>query len=108
MRTTSPYALYKSTKDTRNHALWNPSEKSLRNLEVDEAGKLAAFRERFGRTWDAPAVSIAGTPAGDELDAKKRSAEEEEDEDAYSLDELVSRYAVPIKDEKPKGSTEKK
>lgn len=101
MRTTSPYALYKSTKDTRNHLLWNPSEKALKNVEVDEAGKLAAFRERFGRTWDAPAVSIDGTEAGEDLEAAKRAAEDEEDEDAYSLDELVSRYAVEIKDDKP-------
>ncbi|KAI0139630.1 hypothetical protein F4776DRAFT_617053 [Hypoxylon sp. NC0597] len=53
MRTTSPLALYKSTKDTRNHILWQPSDRSLRNVEVDEAGKLAAFRGRFGRGWDA-------------------------------------------------------
>ncbi|KAF3064360.1 putative 50s ribosomal protein [Daldinia childiae] len=51
-RTTSPIALYKSTKDTRNHILWQPSDSSLRNVEVDEAGKLAAFRGRFGRGWD--------------------------------------------------------
>ncbi|OTA53059.1 hypothetical protein K449DRAFT_311564, partial [Hypoxylon sp. EC38] len=53
IRTTSPLALYKSTKDTRNHILWQPSDRSLRNVEVDEAGKLAAFRGRFGRGWDA-------------------------------------------------------
>ncbi|KAI8626262.1 hypothetical protein F5Y19DRAFT_466467 [Xylariaceae sp. FL1651] len=53
MRTSSPLALYKSSKDARNHALWNPSDRSLRNVEVDEAGRLATFRERFGRGWDA-------------------------------------------------------
>jgi hypothetical protein len=47
-----PTALYKSSKDSRNHILWQPSDKSLKNLESDEAGKLAAFRERFGRGWD--------------------------------------------------------
>ncbi|RKU44901.1 hypothetical protein DL546_001717 [Coniochaeta pulveracea] len=36
-RTTSPLAIFKSTKDTRNHALWQPSDSSLRNVEVDEA-----------------------------------------------------------------------
>ena len=46
MRTTSPHSLYRSSKDTRNHVLWQPSEKSLQNVEVDEAGKLAAFRDR--------------------------------------------------------------
>ncbi|KAI1399449.1 hypothetical protein F4819DRAFT_415641 [Hypoxylon fuscum] len=59
-RTTSPLALYKSTKDTRNHVLWNPSNRSLRNVEVDEAGKLAAFRGRFGRGWDAEKAPGAG------------------------------------------------
>ncbi|KAK0674172.1 hypothetical protein QBC41DRAFT_310518 [Cercophora samala] len=73
VRTTSPVALYKSAKDTRNHILWQPTDKSLRNVEVDEAGKLAAFRERYGRGWDAeePAApeqqgttaAAAGTPA---------------------------------------------
>ncbi|KAI1169392.1 hypothetical protein F5B18DRAFT_21845 [Nemania serpens] len=53
VRTSSPLGLYKSTKDTRNHALWNPNEKTLQNVEVDEAGKLAAFRSRFGHGWDA-------------------------------------------------------
>ncbi|KAI2607940.1 hypothetical protein GGR54DRAFT_399541 [Hypoxylon sp. NC1633] len=53
LRTTSPVALYKCNKDTRNHVLWQPSDKTLRNIEVDEAGKLAAFRSRFGRGWDA-------------------------------------------------------
>lgn len=74
-RTTSPQALYRSTKDTRNHALWQPNDASLRNVEVDEAGKLAAFRGRFGRGWDAEAkaeedggaaaaVSVEGAVAG--------------------------------------------
>ncbi|KAI0192125.1 hypothetical protein F4808DRAFT_378558 [Astrocystis sublimbata] len=66
IRTASPIGVYKSTKDTRNHPLWNPSDKTLQNVEVDEAGKLAAFRERFGRGWDAshaPAAP-ADTPDG--------------------------------------------
>lgn len=53
VRTTSPQALYKSAKDTRNTLLWNPSERSLKNVELDEAGKLAAFRDRFGRAFDS-------------------------------------------------------
>ncbi|KAH7033082.1 uncharacterized protein B0I36DRAFT_361800 [Microdochium trichocladiopsis] len=52
MRTSSPLAMYKSTKDTRNHLTWQPSDRSLKSVEVDEAGKLAAFRERFGRAFD--------------------------------------------------------
>ena len=62
-----PQALLKVTKDTRNHALWQPNDKSLRNVEVDEAGKLAAFRDRFGRSWDQE---------------KKKTEEEEEEEEA--------------------------
>ncbi|KAK5995947.1 hypothetical protein PT974_04366 [Cladobotryum mycophilum] len=50
-----PLPLYRAAKDTRNTLLWQPSEKSLRNVELDEAGKLAAFRERFGRGYDAAA-----------------------------------------------------
>lgn len=56
-RTTNPVPVYKSTKDTRNSALWNPSSQKLLNVEEDEAGKLAAFRERFGRGWDADAAA---------------------------------------------------
>ena len=44
--------MYRSTKDTRNHTKWQPSDAGLSNVEVDEAGKLAAFRERFGRGFD--------------------------------------------------------
>lgn len=59
VRTTSPLALYKSDKDSRNHILWQPTNKSLRNVEVDEAGKLAAFRERYGTSWDLDAPAAA-------------------------------------------------
>ncbi|KAJ4291132.1 hypothetical protein N0V90_010330 [Kalmusia sp. IMI 367209] len=52
-RTTSPVPVYKATKDTRNSPLWQPSSQKLLNVEEDEAGKLAAFRAKFGRGWDA-------------------------------------------------------
>lgn len=52
-RTTSPVPVYKCTKDIRNTPLWNPSSQKLLNVEEDEAGKLAAFRAKFGRGWDA-------------------------------------------------------
>ncbi|KAK2808100.1 hypothetical protein FQN50_005018 [Emmonsiellopsis sp. PD_5] len=58
-RTTSPVPVYRSTRDTRNAPLWNPSSEKLRNVEEDEAGRLAAFRSKFGRGWDA-----AGAAAG--------------------------------------------
>jgi hypothetical protein len=74
-RTTSPHALYKSTKDTRNHVLWNPSEQKLRAVEVDEAGRLAAFRGRFGRGWDAEKAEETKQGGKEE---KEVSAEEKE------------------------------
>jgi hypothetical protein len=113
MRTTSPYALYKSVKDTRNHVLWNPSERSLKNVEVDEAGKLAAFRERFGRTWDlpsnaAPAEEEGAEAGADAAEGTKKVAAKAVEEDPFSLDELVSRYAVEIKEPKAKAAPKKK
>lgn len=65
-RTTSPAPLYKSTKDTRNNPLWNPSSQRLLNIEEDEAGKLRAFREKFGRGWDAERMD-RGEEKGDSL-----------------------------------------
>jgi ribosomal protein L31 len=52
-RTTSPKAVVTSTKDIRNHPLWNPSEARFKNVEEDEAGRLRKFRERFGTGFDA-------------------------------------------------------
>ncbi|MCJ1251220.1 hypothetical protein MMC30_008451 [Trapelia coarctata] len=52
-RTTSPAPVFRSTKDTRNTPLWNPSSQKLMNVEADDAGRLRAFRQRFGRGWDA-------------------------------------------------------
>ncbi|KAF2704255.1 hypothetical protein K504DRAFT_161478 [Pleomassaria siparia CBS 279.74] len=60
-RTTSPSPVYKSTKDQRNTPLWNPSSQKLLNVEEDEAGKLAAFRAKFGRGWDANAGDMDET-----------------------------------------------
>jgi hypothetical protein len=84
VRTTSPLALYKSAKDSRNHILWQPTEKSLRNVEVDEAGKLAAFRERFGTAWDLEdpaakqqqeAASATDAPEAGEKEVKAEKVE---------------------------------
>ncbi|KAH8815915.1 hypothetical protein F5884DRAFT_201432 [Xylogone sp. PMI_703] len=58
-RTTSPLPVLKSTKDTKNHPMWQPSLDSLRNVEQDEAGRLRAFREKFGRGWDMEATDDA-------------------------------------------------
>lgn len=59
-RTTSPLPVYRSGRDARNNPLWNPSNKKLANVEEDEAGRLRAFRRRFGRGWDAEAVDEEG------------------------------------------------
>jgi hypothetical protein len=56
-RTTAPTPIYKSTKDTKNNPLWNPSSQKLANVEEDEAGRLRAFRSKFGRGWDAEVVT---------------------------------------------------
>jgi hypothetical protein len=99
-RTTSPSPVYRSSKDTRNHFLWQPSLESLRNVELDEAGRLRAFRNRFGRSFDlegtteerasadAPkegegAVAASAKEGGD---AKVQGGEDEEE----SLMDLIS------------------
>lgn len=88
-RTTSPAPLYRSTKDTRNHIMWQPSMASLHNLEEDEAGRLKAFREKFGRGWDA--------------DAEEEGVEEE------SLMDLISGFEGPKQSaEQMKGNTANK
>ncbi|EAQ86088.1 hypothetical protein CHGG_07341 [Chaetomium globosum CBS 148.51] len=115
VRTTSPLALYKSAKDSRNHILWQPTEKSLRNVEVDEAGKLAAFRERYGSSWDldgpaAPAAAAGGAAAAPAAaapaaaDGSKEAAAQAPAEAAApaedpfdSLVDLISTYATEDK-----------
>ena len=99
-RTTSPQPLYRSARDSRNTLLWQPSEKSLRNVELDEAGRLAAFRERFGRGFDAAQRGAAE----DNQDVDGQAKEEEEKED--SLADLITGYAADLpdlrqKDKKP-------
>ena len=58
-RTTSPQPIYRSTKDTKNTILWNPSSQKLLNIEEDEAGRLKKFRARFGRGFDVESVDDA-------------------------------------------------
>ncbi|KAK1996179.1 hypothetical protein LX36DRAFT_658871 [Colletotrichum falcatum] len=118
VRSTSPAPLVRSAKDSRNHALWQPSDKSLQNVELDEAGKLAAFRERFGRGFDlsaAPAVqqkeeTAAAPPAaavatggkGGAADAAAAAAETEAppakpakvEDSAFDMGDLISGYAA--------------
>ncbi|KAK1982303.1 hypothetical protein LZ30DRAFT_547393, partial [Colletotrichum cereale] len=120
VRSTSPAPLVRSAKDSRNHALWQPSDKSLKNVEVDEAGKLAAFRERFGRGFDLAAepteeeiaaaaasasasasasatggkdgASASASASAEETKAPAKPAEEEDD--VFDMGDLISGYAA--------------
>ncbi|OOF95650.1 hypothetical protein ASPCADRAFT_168226 [Aspergillus carbonarius ITEM 5010] len=94
-RTSSPVPVYRSTRDTRNTLLWNPTSSKLKSVEDDEAGRLAAFRAKFGRSWDA------NTPVeGEELKTDKPAKSKEaaaaeaaaaEEEDDNLLD-LISSF----------------
>jgi len=80
--------------------MWNPSSAKLMNVEADEAGRLAAFRSRFGRGFDAGSASKdvamdksadlgseAGAQAGESgLDDLESEREEE------SLLDLISGF----------------
>lgn len=92
-RSTSPAPVHRSTKDTRNHLTWQPSEVSLKNVELDEAGKLASFRGRFGTIYD-----LADEPgAADASAAGKDGKEAGRDEGA--LDNLSDLMATYVRDE---------
>ncbi|KKF93058.1 54S ribosomal protein L36 mitochondrial [Ceratocystis platani] len=93
-RTTSPQPLFRSTKDTRNHPLWQPSDRTLKNVEVDEAGKLAAFRDRFGRGFDL------------QKDPSEEGYNEADVE--FDLGDLISGYAAAEEPTKPAKSKEGK
>ncbi|KAL6879803.1 hypothetical protein HDV57DRAFT_517886 [Trichoderma longibrachiatum] len=109
-RTTSPLPLYRAAKDTRNTLLWQPSEKSLRNVELDEAGKLAAFRERFGRVFDAPAAASVEGEAETETEVKakeEQAAAAAAQEDAgLNFEDLLAEFKPQdtgaLKDSGPK------
>ncbi len=90
--------MHRTTKDSRNHLLWQPSEKSLLNVEEDEAGKLAAFRERYGRGFDmeapaaVPAAAAAAPGEAQGEEAQQASAVVEPVVD--TLADLLSGYAA--------------
>jgi hypothetical protein len=58
LRTTNPQPVLRSAKDIRNNPLWHPSSQKLLNVEEDEAGKLAAFRAKFGTAWDSEGEKV--------------------------------------------------
>lgn len=61
---------------------------SLRNVEEDEAGRLKAFREKFGRGWDAEEVTEDG-------------AEVVEEEENYF--DLISSFKSNVTEDQMKG-----
>lgn len=87
------------------------------NIEEDDAGRLAAFRARFGRSWDsnAPNVEPSSSTASKEdaaaasvakkaeEEAAKARAQEEQDEEDNLLD-LISSFGQ----DEPQGSGKKK
>ncbi|KAM0327667.1 hypothetical protein ACHAQA_005960 [Verticillium albo-atrum] len=100
-RTTSPAPLHRADKDSRNHILWQPSEKTLHNVELDEAGKLAAFRQRFGRGFDileAASEDAEVNAAAEKSGAPKKDAEDEEE--AWDMGDLISGYSTPMPEPK--------
>jgi len=98
VRSTSPAPVHRSTQDSRNHPIWQPSIDSLKNVEKDEAGRLRAFRERFGRGWDAEAdeeIEDGGSEGrkAEERKGKEKKVVKEEDEGGDSLFDLISGAA---------------
>ncbi|KAI9798107.1 MAG: hypothetical protein M1833_005004 [Piccolia ochrophora] len=91
-RTTSPLPLYKTAKDTRNHPLWNPSSYQLANVEEDEAGRLRAFRQRFGRGWDAVTLDEAEGDARRNGDEHTTGQVEDAGNTSDGLLDLISGY----------------
>lgn len=87
--------LYRATRDTRNVPLWNPSSPKLVNFELDEAGRLAAFRAKFGRMWDANSPDEkegsrdgnAAAAGGGDAEQSKEDVEEED-----NLLDLISSF----------------
>ena len=57
------------------------------NFEADEAGRLRAFRERFGRGWDAR-INVEE----EESDEVDREEGEDVEEQKGSLMDLISGY----------------
>lgn len=65
--------------------LWNPSSQRLLNVEADEAGRLRAFRERFGRGWDAEKMD-------EEVEHNGEEGEDGEGGGEDNLMDLISRF----------------
>jgi hypothetical protein len=66
---------------------------SLRDVEEDEAGRLRAFRARFGRGWD--------------VDGAEESAEGEEEQEDTMMDLISGFKGVQVSQAQMKGVTAK-
>ncbi|POS88142.1 hypothetical protein EPUL_000284 [Erysiphe pulchra] len=97
MRTTSPAPVYKSTKDSRNHPLWQPSSAALRNVETDEAGRLRAFRNRFGHDWDADEKEPEPKKNSNNFKIRSRSGKSKSTSGKDSSEDEQSRLQLPKK-----------
>lgn len=76
-------------------------------MESDQAGRLRAFRKRFGRRWDADrrgeeeleeaeakkTASSGSNTLGDEEEGEIEKGEKERDEEGDSLMDLISGFA---------------
>lgn len=94
--TTSPKGVLRTSKDARNHPLWNASDALLAGVEEDEAGKLKAFRTRYGRGFDI------------ELDEESVQAEDDNLMDLYSSWTEAPKVEVLAAAETPKAAGKKK
>ncbi|CAG8028732.1 unnamed protein product [Penicillium salamii] len=99
-RTTSPAPIYRSTRDTRNSVLWNPSSSKLMNVEDDEAGRLAAFRAKFGRSYDAAAPPTDDNSADAKQEAAEAKAAQAEEDSMLDLISSFGKRAPPPPPEK--------
>jgi predicted secreted protein len=77
--TTSPRGVIRNTKDARNNPLWNPSMRELADVEEDEAGRLAKFRERFGMGFEEDG-GLLEMATGGEKEKKEGEKEKKEGE----------------------------
>lgn len=73
-------------------------------METDEAGKLRAFREKFGRGWDASRMQEEAEKEGAEQEGMEGRQREEED----NLMDLISGYGQEAEKGEAKGLREGK
>merc|ERR1712093_375959 len=71
-RTTSPAPIFRSTKDTRNHPMWQPSLDSLRNVEQEEAGGITGE----GEAREEQEESLMDLISGQTREVKAKAKEE--------------------------------